>query len=1293
MCMKYLTKQRCIRLLALLLTAVMAFCAIPMVAYAEEWRSAEASATSDASDTSASASNAEGSTVTADTPSDIDLPIVEVVELREESVKHFRLPDGTYVAAQYPSPVHVQDENGAWVDIDNALTEDGTDIQNANARIKFSKKITGNERLYTLKDGDYQLTLSLLGAIKSTVGVAQNFSDAEEDTELQKMMYLEKLRSRVLYADILDGVDIEYIVNSLNIKENILVKERLDSYTFSFELKLKGLAATLDASGNVLLTDASTEAVVYRIPAPVVHDASGTYAPSDAAYYTLTDSGNGKYTLTVTVSDTWMNDDERVYPVTVDPTVETTLPAGDMIDTYIESGSSTNHASSSTLSVSNTQHAYWKIDTELLKMLGRGHYISHAELHYYGGATGNIKIGAYEVNQVWSSTLTWANAYSNENMLASFPTDAISVTSTKAYYSWDVTEGIAKACRGEDFYGFAFKPVTGEATNATATFTSVDGSANSRPVLSVYYASAIGTESYFPLISQSAGLAGTGSVNLATGNLTFTIDTLTTTDYLMPMTLSLVYNSALAGQAITGSTYYKSAYTTSSMPYGFRMNIQQTVFFEYMEEKPDCKRATYIDGDGTEHYFEQTESLGEYHDLSGLGRTIEYVGYELHIKHQDGTILIFLPMTEANDDGYVSSWYLKEIKNADGNRIIIRIVDEEKGLYDRTNFAPTRIDLQPNLISAIPMLSILYYNNIPYAVVNETTKEAVIFRYSSTYNGATSASSYKYLRQVIRAHGNANVTNADWLACYINGDTDNITVDHTMQYSYSDKGYLEKAEEIIGSNGTGIQYVYSTNTTVSRIQEIRPETYAEELSITYGTRYTDVQTSAFSNDDATDVNDNIVTRYLFNDLGYAMTAYSTSLDGTKLYGAQMGIYSDTPAAQNRLSQVISGSAPVNYLINGNFESSDTGYILNRAYFVAPAWHAYGNYALKLNPTANQSASVTQCISVVGKDTYTFSMLVYSASCSDTVATVTVTSTDGNTVYATAELPLNESATADTRYVSARLPIDVSFASTPTSVHVTLEITTTGNTTPTVEIDGLMLEKSVSDPGYSFVQYGGFSTTATNGIEWHSIDNVWSLTGSGSLSKDPEFASIGQVLQLNADSSACQSLFLATDAKLAAFDPNNIETGNVTGEQYVLSAFAKSTGAIASGEFTVKAIVSYYQGGNKPYEEIPYEITFTSSDDGKWQYGMVVVPTEIKIEDDETTDDEETTDDTQEKKYYHLIREIRIYCTYTDQISGTCAYFDNVSFVRVAGSNADEQVYNDDGLPIKSIDADNDVLYV
>ena len=39
----------------------------------------------------------------------------EVEELRDESVKHFRLEDGSYIAAQYDVPVHYLDENGEWV--------------------------------------------------------------------------------------------------------------------------------------------------------------------------------------------------------------------------------------------------------------------------------------------------------------------------------------------------------------------------------------------------------------------------------------------------------------------------------------------------------------------------------------------------------------------------------------------------------------------------------------------------------------------------------------------------------------------------------------------------------------------------------------------------------------------------------------------------------------------------------------------------------------------------------------------------------------------------------------------------------------------------------------------------------------------------------------------------------------------------------------------------------------------------------------------------------------------------
>ena len=48
--------------------------------------------------------------------------LYEIPEERETSVKHFRLSNGSYLAAQYDYPVHYQDENGQWQDYDNSLT-------------------------------------------------------------------------------------------------------------------------------------------------------------------------------------------------------------------------------------------------------------------------------------------------------------------------------------------------------------------------------------------------------------------------------------------------------------------------------------------------------------------------------------------------------------------------------------------------------------------------------------------------------------------------------------------------------------------------------------------------------------------------------------------------------------------------------------------------------------------------------------------------------------------------------------------------------------------------------------------------------------------------------------------------------------------------------------------------------------------------------------------------------------------------------------------------------------------
>ena len=60
----------------------------------------------------------------------------ELVHLREESVKHFQMRGGSIIAVMYDTPVHFQDEEGNWVDIDNSLTLDVAEDVHLTAEIE-----------------------------------------------------------------------------------------------------------------------------------------------------------------------------------------------------------------------------------------------------------------------------------------------------------------------------------------------------------------------------------------------------------------------------------------------------------------------------------------------------------------------------------------------------------------------------------------------------------------------------------------------------------------------------------------------------------------------------------------------------------------------------------------------------------------------------------------------------------------------------------------------------------------------------------------------------------------------------------------------------------------------------------------------------------------------------------------------------------------------------------------------------------------------------------------------------
>lgn len=401
----------------------------------------------------------------AELQAELDAMTYEITSLRDENIKHFQLPDGTYQAVVYGEPVHRLNADGVWEEIDNTLTETNGMLVTESSRIKFAKKITGNHSLYTLHDGSYKITIGLVNANKKVEGVVNNHVSSEEGmTKLQKLIHIDNISSDITYPDILNGVDLEYVIVSNSIKENIIVKEPADSYQYTFTLDLNGLTAEL-VNENILLCDSSSGEVVYSIPAPYLYDAAGN--ESFDAYYTLSELATGKYEFTLIADAAWLNAAERSFPVTIDPSL---IDLGQIEDTYVSSLYTTrNYGSSAALWVSPTHETYYRFTKPNLP---NNINITSATVkfpYYYDTANNTYaNVGLYEITSNWKEEYAaWSTKPSTASTCLStkalYPNGA--TASSPRYVAFGATSSVQSWYSGSGCYGFALKYADGSATS------------------------------------------------------------------------------------------------------------------------------------------------------------------------------------------------------------------------------------------------------------------------------------------------------------------------------------------------------------------------------------------------------------------------------------------------------------------------------------------------------------------------------------------------------------------------------------------------------------------------------------------------------------------------------------------------------------------------------------------------------------------------------------------------------------------------------------------------------------
>ena len=609
---------------------------------------------------------------------------------REANAKYFRYSDGAYLAAVYSEPVHYP-ADGGWEEIDNTLesVNGRWETRHNPFRVSLPPTLTSSAPV-RLTYGGHTLAFAYQtsGAVAASVtqpkesrldrlmaraeqwtqeqsraeqaadgASAQRAQKAESglsaiDADIQamsgaelakaireEMTALPKMNASVDYPGTGSCAHITYNVSGMKLKESIFLEKPDTQDRYSFFISSDGLTAQLLPDRSVLFSDG--DEAVFRMEAPFMWDAAEVYSEDIAVELTAAADG---YVYTLTPSAEWLKAPERVYPVTVDPTVEaihrygviqnaTGVYAGTVPAELTETGESkylkVGKKGRYTNGVWGTYETAALLQTDLPSQISKTSRIIGAWLmpklyvgSKYSTCSTNTRINAFAITGSWSAGTTQAISCSSLSYQSTVIDYIVCNDSTAAdgtVYTLDITKAAQQWSAGQLANRGILLRGTGLPTDTTERYARFFSSkyADNRsycPTFLFAYRDTVGLEGYWTYTTMDAGTYGTAAVNNFNGN-PVTVQEICGVDGLrMPVGITIVHNAARTGEddpAALGS--------------GWRTN-----FHMQMAAETDTQlRAKYpyylIDADGTKHYFyKQTD--GKLIDEDGLGYTLTVSG-------------------------------------------------------------------------------------------------------------------------------------------------------------------------------------------------------------------------------------------------------------------------------------------------------------------------------------------------------------------------------------------------------------------------------------------------------------------------------------------------------------------------------------------------------------------------------------------------------------------------------------------------------------------------------------------
>ena len=815
---------------------------------------------------------------------------------------------------------------------DDVEETDGYKTEAGKVNFKFAKN-ANQKNLVRINQGKYKLSIALQKKNKNKAVEIENMeSVASEDNntgDLASQMVAENISSSVIYKNIQDGIDLQYVTSGSNLKENIIVNQTKDNYQFSFEIKAQNLAIKQE-NNTIVLYDSSTNQQVYEMPAMYMEDSNGEQ--SDSITYSLTQKNKKKYTLTITADAAWINAKERKLPVIIDPSLDTSNTGSGMEKTEIfnyyaaEGGSVYNNGRGFLGYDSSGDHLYRHVvQFKNLPSLPRGSVVAEAKMYYaqLGYSTtgqSSLCIAAKEIpsnDKPWKKTQTWSNLPAISNTVSDY--QYLSKNTTGKYVGWDITELVKKRYKANDSNYSSFALVNyDESTlnNKKCAKATIDQSnTNGRfkdghPILQITYRDTRGIEDYYTNTSQSIGQAGTAYIGDYNNQLTLIKNDLSNNGSVMDFVLSHVYNSTVSyANFTTDANMHTNRYTNMNIGSGWRLSVQETVVPFTIGSK---KYYIYSDGDGTEHYFYYNDNDKKYVDEDGLNLTLSF--WTAPNRYQ----YITMQDKKGNQKVFING-YLAKIQDSHQNKIFLE--------YNENTYSSSTVAWSPQLESSTSKPA----NRVTGIVqVNNGSGITRIATLSYDADNYLQSITDRAGRDTEFTYEAASATNAKLLTKITHPDGT------TADYKYQSGGYLTDAYDNEGKNGVQYSYYGWPVLGILYVTEYSKDSKnnivtGAKMSLGYGDthrkRFRDYGADATANTD-----DDIVSYTTFDNAGRTVNTISLDKTETKLYGADSSAYTtnDTSSKGNSKSNnrvnadVAIGQQAMNLLVNQSGEKGKDG---------------------------------------------------------------------------------------------------------------------------------------------------------------------------------------------------------------------------------------------------------------------------------------------------------------------------------------------------------------------------------